>query len=448
MSLSSKSSSLLKRDLFLFATNLATGIVVARSLGPSAMGVWIILQLIPSYAEAFGRIKVDIAAVYYLGQGKYSFSDVVATLNAIALIMSGMLVVPVLIGMKQFIVALFGASQTNMQPLVTLMLLQIPATFVYMNYVYLFIYREDVKSYNRMAMARALVTSALIVCFLYGLSMGLQGVILATLIGLTVGMLYGVIQLAREPRAMGRIRLPVARDLTSYGFRMYVAGILGQLNAYLSQALVVANLLPREVAFFGMAQSQGQLITKATSAMGTILLPRVAKSGVTAEANALTARAFRVALVIVAISAAGAAIFIHPAVTIVYGSDYAPIVRPFLIMLPGLALTAAASMFIQYFSAVGRADVVVRFSVIPVLSQLLLGLLLIPRFRLAGAALSFLLASVITAGSQVWAFKQLSGVPWGALAVRRDDVATVRAFLARSLNAAFSVATFQGRAGR
>ncbi len=90
--LSAKSFSLFKRDAFLFVTNLATGIVVARKLGPEALGVWVILQMILAYAESFGRIKCDIAAVYYLGQKKYEVADVVLTLNALAIITSTLII--------------------------------------------------------------------------------------------------------------------------------------------------------------------------------------------------------------------------------------------------------------------------------------------------------------------------------------------------------------------
>ncbi len=66
MSLSVKVFSIFQRDLLLFITNLVTGILLARFLGPSALGIFGILSMVPAYAEGFGRIKVDIAAVYFI----------------------------------------------------------------------------------------------------------------------------------------------------------------------------------------------------------------------------------------------------------------------------------------------------------------------------------------------------------------------------------------------
>ena len=67
MSLANKSASYLTRDIFLFITNLITSIVIARNLGPEIMGIWIALNFIPAYVEMFGRTKIDISSIYFLG---------------------------------------------------------------------------------------------------------------------------------------------------------------------------------------------------------------------------------------------------------------------------------------------------------------------------------------------------------------------------------------------
>jgi hypothetical protein len=70
MSLAAKSTSILKRDAFIYAIKILTSVIIARKLGAEMLGVFVILSLIPSYAESFGRLKFDIAAVYFLGKKK------------------------------------------------------------------------------------------------------------------------------------------------------------------------------------------------------------------------------------------------------------------------------------------------------------------------------------------------------------------------------------------
>ena len=88
MTFAEKSFSLLKRDVFLFFMNLIMGVAVARILGPEMMGLWVILLLIPGYAEAFGRLKFDIAAVYFLGKKKAEMGEMVFILNFLAILAS------------------------------------------------------------------------------------------------------------------------------------------------------------------------------------------------------------------------------------------------------------------------------------------------------------------------------------------------------------------------
>ena len=85
MSFAEKSFSFLQRDIFLFFMNLLMGVAVARILGPEMMGLWVILLLIPGYAEAFGRLKFDIAAVYFLGKKKAKMGEMVFILNFLVL---------------------------------------------------------------------------------------------------------------------------------------------------------------------------------------------------------------------------------------------------------------------------------------------------------------------------------------------------------------------------
>ncbi|MDP7197138.1 MAG: hypothetical protein QF864_13240, partial [SAR202 cluster bacterium] len=114
MSFSEKSFSLLQREIFLFILNLATGIIIARVLGPTMMGLWVILLLIPSYAEAFGRLKFDVAAVYFLGKKKTSIAEMVFLLNFVTLLISAILILLFIWQFDWFYARLFHSSPVDM----------------------------------------------------------------------------------------------------------------------------------------------------------------------------------------------------------------------------------------------------------------------------------------------------------------------------------------------
>src|SRR3990172_2172297 len=93
MSIANKSFALFRRDTLIYTVSIVSGAIIARVLGPTTMGIWIILLMIPSYAEAFGRLKFDIAAVYFLGKDRHRLGEMTFILNVVALICSTTLII-------------------------------------------------------------------------------------------------------------------------------------------------------------------------------------------------------------------------------------------------------------------------------------------------------------------------------------------------------------------
>lgn len=433
MSLAAKSLSVLQREVVLFASNIVTGIVVARTLGPHFFGIWVILNMIPSYAETLGRVKADAAAIYYLGRGVHKLGDVVVALHMIALATSALIVVPALIWQMPLAEALFRADAVEAAPFVPIIMAQIPINFLYLNYTYLHIHREDAASLNAMVLTRALASAAVVLFSLLVLGLGLGGVIAGALTGPTLALALGISRFPRVKRTGPFLNLPVLRDLLTYGFRLYLGTMVSTLNTYSSQALVVAYCAPAKVAFFAVAQQLSQLINKITEAMGVFLFPRLAREACGQEASLLAARAFRVAMLIIVPCITAAAILIHPAIVLLYGPSYAPVVTPFLILLPGVALAAIANTLSIYFQGIGRADLVPKIAVVPLACQLALGFVLLPILETTGAAIALSAALAATAAVQITVFLRISGTRLRQLRIRRADIDLVAGFMHQTI---------------
>lgn len=430
-----KSLSIAKRDVFLLLSNLITGIVVARVLGPAALGVWAIFQLIVSYAESLGRLKFDQAAVFFLGARKYEAGVVAFTLHVLALA-SSMLLVGVLFLSFGWIYDLLFADAPDVRSLVPLVLIQIPLQFLYLNYAYLHISREDVAAYNGMAILRTVVNSGLSIAALVVLNAGLAGVVLAMLVSTTAGMLYGATVFHRHIALVRRWDWTLVREFGAYSSRLYVAGAVGQLNNQLTNLVCAVYLRPAELAIFSLAAARRDLVSILPNAASALLLSRLSAMTERLEAARLAATTARVVMVVMIAVAVSAAVLVDPAVLLLYGADYLPVAAPFRIMLLGFTLYAIATPYLQYFLAVGRPDLLVKVSVPAVLLQLTLALVLVPMWGVAGGAVSLLAA--LTAGSvlTLLTFLRLSTLTFReAIVIRRSDFmllrATVTAELAR-----------------
>jgi O-antigen/teichoic acid export membrane protein len=434
VSLSAKSASLFKRDVFLFGANLLTGVIIARTLGPSALGLWVILQMILGYAEAFGRLQWDYAAIYLLGQKKYELSDVVFTLNAGAVIMSGLIVGLVLWRFDWLYGVLFAKSESDVRLYMYLILLQVPLQFISLNYSYLHIYREDIRAYNGMVIIKSLFSSAVGITLLIVFKLGVLAVVASSILSVLAGLVYGVVKFGPTGGPRKLFNAGLIRDLFSYGFMIYLTNMVAQLNVYVTRLIVVFYLAPAHVAYLAMAQNQGQLLNRVPDAINTLLYARIAKMPSPDESAILAARAFRIVLLILTVSGVAAFLVITPVVRFLYGRSFLAMIVPFRIILPGLVLSGATTVLNQYFTGIGRADLCAKMALVPLLIQVPAAIVLIPAIGLPGAAIALLLALLSLSLLQLVVFLRIS--PCTArkdLIVRTGDLREVVAFLRAQL---------------
>ena len=96
----------------------------------------------------FGRTKVDLAAVYFLGKGKYQIGDISLSLNLIAIVTSSLIIVAIMIFFEPLSAALLKDNVEFYSTNLILILSAIPLNLLYLNYMYLHIHNEDVKAIN------------------------------------------------------------------------------------------------------------------------------------------------------------------------------------------------------------------------------------------------------------------------------------------------------------
>ncbi len=423
MSLAAKSTSILKRDAFLYATKIFTSVIIARKLGPEMLGVFVILSLIPSYAESFGRLKFDIAAVYFLGKQKYRMGEVVLTLNMFALATSGLIVGAIFWQFDWIYGILFSKTKYDATVLTHFILLQIPLHFLWMNYIYLILHKEDVVTYNRMIIINALVSSLLSITLLLLFDLGLWAVAGSTVLGTLLSLIYGIIALGAIGPTGKLFNMLLIRDLFQYGSKLYAGGLIGHFQANITNLLTALYLVPAQVAFFSLARGFGQMMDRVPAALNTILFPQLTKTVDPDEAARIAARAFRLILVLLIAVAVIAMTLIHPAVHLMYGSAFLPLVVPFLILIPGIVLSGATTPFMQYFMSINRPDLGVTLPILPLAIQVALALLIIPMWGPEGAALSFTAGLVAFSLMSLWMFLRTSGCTLRSdLMVRREDL--------------------------
>jgi O-antigen/teichoic acid export membrane protein len=421
MSLANKSFSIFKREIFLFISGVITSSVIARNLGPEIMGVWIIISLISSYAEAFGRLKFDIAAVYFLGKNLYGEREMVITLNTVAMVMAMIIAIPLIVWSVPIYTLLFDNKLTYLF-FYYLIIIQIPVSFLFMNYSYLLVYKEDTIGYNVMTMIRALISSVGSILLITVFGLKLEAVLFASILSVSIGLIYGYFKLKVDVDRDARFFNPVLiMALLKYAYKMYLTGIISHLNVYLMRTLLSSSLSPSKISFFSLAQDRATMINKVPDSINLMLYSRLSKQNGPITGAEMTAKIFRIVFIILIVATIILLILIKPIVYILYGIEYYPMLIPFMIILPGLSIAGATSILLQYFNSIGKPEYHTWMTFLSLIVQIGLGYILINQYEIIGASISFTLSMILYSLGIIFFFIKTSGFNSSMLFLKMSD---------------------------
>ncbi|MDB0053307.1 oligosaccharide flippase family protein, partial [Alphaproteobacteria bacterium] len=299
MKLADKFLSLFKRDVILFFTTLLTGIVIARELGPKMMGVWTILLLIPGYAEAFGRLQFDVSAVYFIGKKKADIGKVTFILHLVAMISAFTIFCFFLVGYEWFYQKLFANVDTNCRALAFVVFIIYPLRLIYLNYSYLLISCEDIKTYNNTLIIQAVLTCIISIVLIINLHMGINGALLGSVVGLLVAIIYAAIKVQRISVLKINFDFCLFLEMSKYAVHYYFSGLIGYFQNNITSLIAAGFVGPAQVVFFVLGKATCEVSTRMVPvAVNTALFPYVSRLDDDHESSLLVARLFRVTLLI------------------------------------------------------------------------------------------------------------------------------------------------------
>lgn len=409
MSLANKSLSIFSREIVLTFVRLGVGVVTARMLGPVGFGLWLMLDLMTNYSRVFGGFRFEISSVYFLGQKKYKREEIISMMNITAAV-PGLVIMVLLLTNYETLNTYFFKEHPIPLALVTLVLAHLPFLFLKRNYLYLLLSDEDAKSYNRMLTVDDTIKSLVGMTLLVVFKMGLLALAIGMFTGTFFSLIYGLARIHRKEKFYLSFKWALFKEMLRYSSKIYASEGIGFLTVYLSNLITAIVLSPTAIAFFSMGKGKTEHLHRITNAIGTILYPRLSNLEGTQQDSARTMTlAFRISLIVLMVIGLVMSAFIYPITLILYGSEFKPLTTPFFIIMPAMVLFCATNLQRSYFLGIGRPDIPMKISALPLILQAVLCFLLIPPWGFVGGAvavsLTFLLTSLIT----VAVYKSLTG---------------------------------------
>jgi O-antigen/teichoic acid export membrane protein len=364
---------------------LAT-LVVARAGGPAAVGAYALLRVLPGLVGVVASLGLPGAVAYFLAGPRREDRRLPLTIAAIAVV--GGTVGTLLWALASPVLQRLFFDDLSVG-LVILAGVTVLAQLLVATAKSCSQGSDDLRGANIVIVNEELLFlpayAALLLAGIHGNAAMVAGLLLADVLAFVPAW----VRLYRRGFFRGATRpsVVVGREVSSYGFRAQVGGVIMLMNLRLDFILVQLMAGPVVLGIYAISSKFAELVKVLSLALNYVLYPQFAREG--AVKAAATARRLLLKSVMVTASVAVLLAVTAPfVIPFAYGSQFAAAVGPAQILLIGLAADGAAGVLTGFLYGVGRPGLNSWAMGAGLVVTVVLDLLLIPPLGASGAAIA------------------------------------------------------------
>ncbi len=333
-------------DAAILITNLATGIIVARALGPTGRGELAATLLVTQIAAWLFSMGSSEALSY--GQARKPEQG--ARLLSSWLVLTVPLAVVGIAVAELMLPILFSAQTSEAIDLARIYLIVIPVIAYQQIFSGMLLGDHDFVFYN---VTRFLypALSALVYagCLIFD-AFTVETALIANGGAMAVALALSLIRCLRR-HGLTRPDGALLRSSLGYGLRAHAGSTAGLVNARLDLVIIPAFLTAASVGLYSIAINVTSIITTLTGTVALMALPVAARRGGSARPVLLTLQA---ALGISIVLAIPLAILAPVLLGLVYGAEFESAATALRLLLPGAILAAGVNVLVAGLLASNR----------------------------------------------------------------------------------------------
>jgi O-antigen/teichoic acid export membrane protein len=343
-------------NLALAALNAASGILLARALGPEGRGEVAAIQLWGFFFATVALLGVPDAVVYLVARrrdraGVYVTSAAVLNLLAsVPIVVLGWFVMPVVL----------AAQSDETVRLARLFLVFVPL-YAVTNQPGQGL--RGLSSFTRWNLLR-LVPAALWVLVVLAAMLGDQRTVAFVTAGFLLGtaVTFVVACVVAAPQILPpyRVDRQTWRPMLRFGLPLLLASVPQWLNLRLDQMLLAAFVPSRELGLYAVAVAWAGLVAPLVNALGIVLFPRLAGEDDIAARHAVLFRGVRAALVITTVLVVLLLALTPVAIRLAFGPVFVEAVPVAAVLVVATAFLSMNFVLEEGFRGLGRPSEVLR----------------------------------------------------------------------------------------
>lgn len=408
---------------------LLRNVLLARILGPSERGVFALLSALPELISAVTSGGLNSAIAYQAAQQR-----------AMGLLLSQVLVFGCLLGglatwLGVWLLREFGASleiTRQLGLLAWLLLLAVPLAVLKNGLLNLHNASGGVEGYNGLRLIESAAPLLLFLAlFWMWQTAALEAALITWLAGLGLVVAVGCWWLSHNHELALRWDRQGQNELLHYSAKSHPETLFRQVISRADYLFISTLLGSTALGFYAMASAAADLLTIVTEAVTTPLMKRLLQQGEGIES--LTAMALRLTSTVMICACAGMALLGEWLIVTLFGAEYRPAYPALLALLPGsLGLCFVSTLRLDLLGK-NRPGSISLATGLGALLNLVLNLVLIPRYGIVGAAIASSATYLAVAACLLALYCRLNRVPvWQTLFILPGDLVSVRNLLTRS----------------
>lgn len=334
-------------DASILVTNLVTGIIVARALGPSGRGEIAAILLVAQLCVWFFSGGATEAVAFRLARRREDGPRLLGTWLAIGIPLG---IVATVVG-ELALPVLFSAQTGQAIDLGRVYLAIVLVMMLQSVQWGMLLGDHDFLVYNAVRLLQpGLVAIGYFGCLVVGV-FSVEAALAINAVATGAAFLVAAIRLLQRI-GLGHPSRQLMRETLSYGLKSHMGSVAGLVNARLDLLIVPAFLGAVSVGLYSVATNVTSIIITLTATIATIVMPVAARREKQSPHTVI--RTLQVVMLIgvaIALPLAGIANY---ALALVYGSDFEGAATALRILLPGVVLDAAAMVLWSGLLAANR----------------------------------------------------------------------------------------------
>lgn len=386
----------------------ATGVLIARALGPGGRGVFSLFVLSAALGQSILGLGLGNAAIYYLGKDRLPLRDVVSAMHVAVL--AALAVSAIAVG----VMAIWSGSDVMGEGVPSWLL--IPAVPVLL---YASLLRFVLQAMRRFV-EMSLTTLAQPAVMLFGTAIlfTMDAATPARVLGVWIGSnaASAAVALARigvshiDLSQIVRPRWERLRELAGFGVQGEAGNMLQLLNYRFDQYIVRGFVGIAAVGVYAVGVSITEAVWLLANSVAIVLLPHLTSAD-DDEVKWMAPVAARNTLLIAGAGALVLAAAAPIAIPLIFGHDYDNSVQALWWLLPGTVALTGSKVLTSYIFSQGRPLVNTGITVVSLVVTVIALFALVPPFGVNGAAAASSLAYCAHFGAALFAYRRIAGQP-------------------------------------